>query len=171
MEIWERVRGYEESYKVSTYGRVKSLSRKSRRKERIMSPIITRCGYLLIQLWSDGHFVSRSIHRMVAEAFIPNIYSKPQVNHINSNRADNAVGNLEWVTASENSIHGIVVGKRRIARGQNIWSSILTEDQVIEIKRRYVARKTTQQMLATEFGVSRSTVGYIITGKNWKHIL
>lgn len=93
-EIWKGIEGYESIYQISNLGRIKS-------KIKILSPHISNCGYLRIIL-KNKHY---SIHRLVAKAFIPNPNNKPQVNHIDGNKTNNCVNNLEWVTASENQIH------------------------------------------------------------------
>ena len=93
-EVWKDIKNYEGCYQVSNLGRV-------RNKIKILSPQISNCGYLRIML-KNKHY---SIHRLVAEAFIPNLENKPQVNHIDGNKTNNYVTNLEWVTASENQKH------------------------------------------------------------------
>ena len=93
-EIWKDIKDYEGIYQVSNFGRIKN-------KTKILSPQISNCGYLRIIL-KNKHY---SVHRLVAETFIPNFKNKPQVNHIDGNKTNNSVTNLEWVTDSENQIH------------------------------------------------------------------
>ena len=73
---------------------------------RILKPIKNKNGYCVVTLSKDGKMQRFSVHRLVAEAFIPNSQNKPYVNHINENKSDNSVDNLEWCTASENALHG-----------------------------------------------------------------
>ena len=100
-EIWKDIEGYEGFYSVSNLGRVYS-----RRRERFLTPIITKMGYQRVHLSVDGNVETRAIHRLVAQAFIPNPENKPTVNHINEVKTDNRVENLEWATNLEQNIHG-----------------------------------------------------------------
>ena len=69
-----------------------------------------RHGYLSVDLYKDGERMTRGIHRLVAEAFIPNPYDKPEVNHKDGNKHNNCVSNLEWVTKKENCRHAWNMG-------------------------------------------------------------
>lgn len=108
-EIWKLIPGYNE-YKISTHGRVKSLARKKgwcKAHERILKLWSNKKGYLIADLTVDGRKKHRQVHRLVAEAYIPNPGNKPQVNHKNGVKTDNRVDNLEWVTNYENHIHKV----------------------------------------------------------------
>lgn len=109
MEIWKDIKGYEGLYQVSNFGRIKSFVRNVS-NPRIMKTYINRKGY--IKCYIGGK--SKSIHRLVADAFIPNHKNKPQVNHIDGNKQNNNVENLEWATNSENQKHAIKCGLRSI---------------------------------------------------------
>lgn len=112
-EIWKDIKDYKGLYQISNHGNVKSLTRKVRCKngkfriirEKILTPIITRNGYLIVNLWKSNFQKAHLIHRLVAEAFIPNPESKPEVNHKDGNKHNNHVTNLEWNTRPENTIH------------------------------------------------------------------
>ena len=113
IEIWKDIEGYEGLYQVSNMGRVKSLNNNFSRKEKIL-----KChkinGYLRIDLHKNGGSKNFKVHRLVAEAFLPNPDNKPHINHINTVRDDNRVwvnedgsidyekSNLEWCTPKEN---------------------------------------------------------------------
>lgn len=123
-EVWKGVLGYEDSYEVSNYGRVKSLSRKMEvhrdgethvryYRERLMSPSI-RARYPNVNLSRDGRPENFLVHRLVAQAFIPNPENKPNVNHIDGDTHNNHVSNLEWVTQSENINHAIKIGNKEV---------------------------------------------------------
>ena len=99
MEIWKEIRFCPE-YKISNYGRVMS------RKGQIMKTIQQKDGYMRVSFWKDNKSISKYIHCLVAEAFIPNPNKLPQVNHKDENKSNNYVGNLEWCTASYNSSYG-----------------------------------------------------------------
>lgn len=114
-EVWENVPNYEGYYKVSNYGRVKSLKRDipSGRKyaiktfpEKIMKANVNR-RYCYYDLCKEGIINRVSGHRLVAIAFIPNPYKKPQVDHIDTNPTNNCLYNLRWCTARENNLNEI----------------------------------------------------------------
>jgi hypothetical protein len=112
-EIWKPVKGYEGLYEVSNLGRVKSLERivkksdgsKRTVNERILKPAMNSVGYFYIDLSNQGVKKTRKIHQLVAESFLNHTPCghKLVVNHINFDRTDNRVQNLEIVTARENS--------------------------------------------------------------------
>ena len=125
-EIWKDVSGYEGYYQVSNLGRVKSLDRwityrdgrKYFYRSKIKSQAKYRGGYLFVSLKVNRHQFSAKVHRLVAQAFIPNPENKPQVNHKNGIRTDNRVENLEWVTCSENHLHAFrVLGRNPTCLG------------------------------------------------------
>lgn len=106
-EIWKTVKGFEGFYEVSSLGRVKSLGNgnSNNSKERILKPV--KCnGYLRVPLWKDGKPKNFSVHRLVANAFIPNPLNLPQVNHKDENKENNCVDNLEWCTQKYNVNYG-----------------------------------------------------------------
>ena len=103
-EIWKDIKDYEGIYQVSNLGRVKSL--KHSKEGKILKGRVTGKGYLSVVLFRNSVRKSNSIHRLVAQAFIPNPANKPEVNHIDENKLNNDVSNLEWVTSKENSNHG-----------------------------------------------------------------
>ena len=105
-EIWKDVIGYEGLYQVSNLGRVKSLDRfcidGRKRYGQIMKQVITNGGYFAVGLRKGKGQKRYLVHRLVAEAFIPNTDNKPCVDHINTIRTDNRVCNLRWCTYKEN---------------------------------------------------------------------
>ena len=98
-EVWQKVKGYEDSYLVSNHGRVKSLS-----SSRVFTG--SNSGYARCRI--GGRMLR--VHRLVAEAFIPNPENKPQVNHLDGDKQNNHVSNLEWCTNAENAIHAYQTG-------------------------------------------------------------
>lgn len=103
-EIWRPIEGFE--YMVSSLGRVKSLERIDylghHRKEKILKPGKTTHGYLQVVLCRDGKKKPYPVHKLVANAFIPNTYNLETINHINEIKTDNRVSNLEWMTIKDN---------------------------------------------------------------------
>ena len=114
MEVWKDVKGYEGRYKVSNYGRVYSIPRKtylgnSYRYDGgyIMKPRIDSVGYVTVCL-SDGHGKRgpKKVHRLLAEAFIENTNNYPCINHKDENKTNNTLENLEWCTVAYNNNYG-----------------------------------------------------------------
>ena len=105
-EVWKDIKGYEGLYKVSTYGRVKSLSKSSNGyKEKILKGYNTGKDrkYVCVKLYDKfGNKKNYKIHRLVAEAFLDNYNNLPQVNHIDGDTFNNNINNLEWCTNEEN---------------------------------------------------------------------
>lgn len=102
-EIWKPIKGYEE-YEVSNYGNVRSIKKLHRRKGPLyMKPMDNGYGYYVVTLWKKNKRKNQYIHRLVAEAFIPNPDDLPQVNHLDYDRHNNSVSNLEWITQLDNT--------------------------------------------------------------------
>ena len=108
-EVYKDIEGFEGKYSVSNFGNVKSLNYLNQRKEKVLVPIKHHGGYLIVHL---GQSSVRMIHTLVAKAFIPNPEGKRYVNHIDGNKHNNNVTNLEWVTSKENVNHAINTGLR-----------------------------------------------------------
>ena len=111
-EIWKDIPGYEGKYQISNLGNVMSLHfKRSPTNNRLLKPMSDNgYGYLKVMLRDNGSYKMKSIHRLVAEAFIPNPEEKPNVNHIDSNPKNNRVDNLEWCTQKENIDYGYRYG-------------------------------------------------------------
>lgn len=114
MEIWKDVPEFEGKYQVSNLGRVKSLKRKSwngykliDQPEKILKQMETAYGYYMVNLWKDNKVKSIVVHRLVSICFLPNPEKKRTVNHIDGNKKNNRLENLEWATYSENRKHAV----------------------------------------------------------------
>ena len=120
MEVWKDIEEFNGVYQISNLGRLKSKERivnhpkgKCLLKEKYLSEVKNKKGYIEFQITYDSRHYSRKAHRLVAIAFIPNPENKPQVNHIDGDKTNNSVENLEWCTNSENQIHAIKTGLKR----------------------------------------------------------
>lgn len=120
MEEWLPCPGYENYYEVSSLGRVRSRARVIRvtgrgarkmKGGRIRRVIVDKVGYVLVNLSRDGAYRRYLVHRLVAKAFLVRKPGKDQVNHINFDKGDNRLVNLEWVTRSENQLHSVRGGQ------------------------------------------------------------
>ena len=126
-EIWKDIEDYEGLYQVSNLGRVKSSD-----TNRILKGNKDRGGYLLVNLYKNSVSSTKKIHRLVAQAFIPNPENKPQVNHIDENKTNNMVSNLEWSTNKENSNHGTRTDRSSKTRSISIIATNLKTDESTE---------------------------------------
>lgn len=101
-EIWEKIEKFE-NYEVSNLGNVRSFIKE--KNGVVLKPQKNKKGYYQVLLYKNKKPHPKRLHRLVAQAFIPNPENKPQVNHIDGNKLNNCVNNLEWCTNSENQIH------------------------------------------------------------------
>ena len=104
-EIWKDVVGYEGLYQVSNLGRIRSLAKINKNKEKLIKQAIQNNGYVHVCLCKNKATKIKTVHRIVALAFIPNTLNKPEINHKDGNKQNNCVDNLEWVTRKENVNH------------------------------------------------------------------
>ena len=119
-EYWKIIKGYE-NYMISSLGRIKIINYRNTGKERIMKPQLKKNGYLDIGLNKNGIQKRFLIHRLVAEAFIPNPDNLPQVNHKDENKLNNAVENLEWCDAKYNVNYGTALTRRTIKKSKIVY--------------------------------------------------
>lgn len=116
-EVWKDIEGFEGLYQVSSLGRV-------RRAGRIKKPHTDHGGYLTVWLCKNSSQKCMKVHRLVAQAFIPNPECKRTVNHFDGNKKNNRVENLEWATHSENIIHANNTGLRIVTEAQRKAASM-----------------------------------------------
>lgn len=129
-EEWRDIKGYENLYQVSNFGRIKSLDRykitkgrygklKIKIKGKVLKPCLNHDGYYEVVLSKDGKAKMFRLHRIVANTFIENKRVANQVNHINGNKLDNRVDNLEWCTCKENIRHAVNNNLIKPVKGKN----------------------------------------------------
>lgn len=115
-EIWKPVKDFEGLYEVSNMGNVRSFKKD---KVKTLKLIKRETGYMFVNLYKNKKLYHKSVHRLVANAFISKPENKSQVNHINGKKYDNRVENLEWCTAKENSQHAWNTGLHKPLKGEN----------------------------------------------------
>lgn len=173
---WKPVPEYEGLYMVSDSGLIKALYRrvdsgKCHRDwvEHILCVATDARGYLRTNLAKNGTNHTVKVHRVVAEAFIPNPDNLPQVNHKDGDKTNNHVSNLEWCTVSENQRHAYRIGLKS-NRGEKNPAHKLNLSDVEFIRKHYTPRHPEYGTvgLAKRFGVHRKTISRIIVGSRWK---
>jgi len=161
VERWSPVPG--RPYEVSDLGRL-------RRANRVLHPYCDSYGYPCADLRAGGRRQRKRMHRLVAAAFIPNPGNKPEVNHIDADRRNNHVQNLEWVTRQENASHAVSLGLMcgpPPRRGEAHHAAKLTRFDVLEIRRRCGTGTYRRKQIADEYGVTRAAIGLIARKRNW----
>ena len=159
-EIWKDIKGYEGIYQVSNMGSVKRLNVRDSigrtQSERILKAR-NNSGYLLVSLYKNAKQSNYNIHRLVAEAFIPNPENKPQVNHIDEDKTNNSTLNLEWVTAKENQNHGSSIERS----AKNRCKSVIAIDVANGEYNEYVSCKE----CAIKLGLSAGNINNVLKGR------
>jgi predicted DNA-binding ribbon-helix-helix protein len=161
-EFWREIPGFS-YYEVSTLGRVRSKG-KPYHPARILKPGKTKRGYLLVSLREMGKPHTKTVHRLVLEAFVGLCPLRHECGHRNGVRTDNRLENLRWVTAKENAADRKKHGTHQV--GETSSGAKLTEDIVQEIR----ASTCNQRELAARLGVHQSTISNIRAQRTWRHV-
>lgn len=163
--VWRFITGYDGRYQISIHGQVWSAT-----KRDFMKPMVTDKGYLTVELRKGGHRSKARIHRLVAEAFIPNPDNLPEVNHKDGDKTNNHVSNLEWCTHSDNLKHAYQTGLEKVVSGEKHHWSKLTQDQAEYIRKVYKKRDPVfgGKPLAQKYGVSIWTIMNVIGGVGYR---
>lgn len=134
-----------------------------------IKPYTNGVGYFRVAFYKDGKRIEKYVHRLLAEAFIPNPQNKYFINHIDGNPSNNSLSNLEWCTKSENAIHAYKLGLKVASPsyGINNGNSILNDNIVKEIRYRYNNGEK-QTEIATYYQVSKQVVYNVVHNKTWK---
>lgn len=169
-EIWKDVVGFENLYRVSHLGRIKSCKYryKGEKYEIILKARPCTKGYLRISLCQNGKIFSKSVHKLVAEAFIPNLKNLPQVHHIDYNKSNNTVENLMWITNDDNMKDAVEKG---VFRNRPSPNRHLTNEQVKKIRELYKNDGLTMTKIAEMFNISINSISSIIQKKSYLNIV
>jgi hypothetical protein len=184
LEVWKDIKDYEGIYQVSNFGNVKSLDREVApnnrvpywRKGKICKQSKSNLGYMTVGFTVNNVKVNKYVHRLVAETFITNWCNHPQVNHVDCDKTNNRMYNLEWCTNSQNQIHATKNGLNKLHlhrvaySGEENGRSLLTKEQVLEIKQKYIPYKYSAKKLSKEYNVSESCITHILNNTSWKEI-
>lgn len=171
-EIWKDVEGYEGCYQVSNFGRVKSLGngKTHNSSERILKGNNIK-GYLVVNLSKEGNKKQYLIHRLVAQAFIPNPNKLLQVNHIDEDKTNNKVSNLEWCSAKYNMNYG--TRTQRVVENNTNHPNKSKKVICIETGKIYVSTMQVER----DLGFAHTNISYACTGRyktaygfHWKYI-
>lgn len=154
-EIWKDITGYEELYQVSNYGRVRSLKTL---KRKVLKPVKTSNGYYCVTLYKNGTKVLKKVHRLVAEAFIPNHYNLPQVNHKDEDKSNNIVDNLEWCDSKMNNRYGTRLKRISVKLSRPVV-------QCLKDGRQFIFWLNAKQIKHSVFKVDNSNIGKCLKGK------
>lgn len=170
-EEFRDVPGFEGRYQVSNFGRIKSIHGKGKGVGN--GPLFTygfidSVGYRQVTFRISNKRHCLRVHRLVANAFLAEGRSDQNfVNHIDGDKLNNHVSNLEWATHTENLRHAINTGLLD-TKGEKSVNSKLTEEQVLQIRQLYHTK--TQSQLAEQFGIGRRHIGDIVNGVCWGHL-
>lgn len=157
------IRGFEGLYKVCESGEIYSMYTNG-----FLNGCVDAKGYRNVILSGKcGLQVTRKVHRVVAEHFIPNPENKPQVNHINGIKADNRIENLEWCTAKENVQHSMLL--KTYLLGTQRFNAKLNNNDVADIRRLHT-EGVAGNKIARIYNVTPGTIRAAVNRKTWKHV-
>lgn len=156
-------------YFISPGGDIFFYSKKQRKYKKRKS-FVGNTGYLRIVLNKNGVKYTKSVHRLVAETFVPKVVGKPHVNHKDGNKLNNDYTNIEWTTQSENQIHALNNHLYKTAVGSSYHRSKLSSEDVLKIRSLWKTNQYRQTDLAKRFNTTKPTINNIVNRYTWKHI-
>lgn len=170
-EEYRDIEGYVGLYQVSNLGNIRSLPRLDKNGRRIWGKMLKTAtekdGYQRIRLSVDGRKITLKVHRAVAIAFIDNVNNKPQVNHIDGDKSNNMVSNLEWCTNKENQQHAVDTGLRTYETGKKA-TRFISPVQVYDMNMNYLYELNGNIEMA-EKGFDYRLVSAVVRGKRNHH--
>lgn len=192
-EVWRDVKNYEGYYEVSNLGRVRSLaktikiknkygSRYNRRYNRqlILKTKSNKQGYLSVFLTKKGLYKCFRVNRLVAEVFIDNPESKPQAHHVNGIKADNRADNLQWMTRSENGKNAVINGLIKTGKDSPLFGKKHPLSKAVfqlTLKGKFIRKFDCISDVTRELGIVRSNITAACTGRykiaggfRWKYV-
>lgn len=162
MELWKDIYGFEGYYQASTHGRIRSLDRMTAtaikhnklvlKKGKMLQLNLKHNGYLTFDASKENIKKTKTVHRIIAETFIPNTDNKPVVNHINANKLDNRVENLEWVTMKENTEHA----SKLHLMGNHVNKTIICVENDMQF---ISSTKAAEWLNSTKYNYSKDVLG------------
>jgi hypothetical protein len=169
-EIWKDIKGYENLYQISTFGRVKSFPRKGTVKYiKILKQAKDSSGYSQVCLTKNKTKISKAIHKLVALHFIKGKKDKIQINHKDGNKENNNVINLEWVSQLENKKHAVI--NNLVSYGEKHHSAKLKQIDVLKIRRiKDFKNQELKKLTAKKYAVSIFTINDILKKRTWLHV-
>lgn len=162
-EIWVLLKETN-SHLISNVGNIKSI-----KTNKIIKKHLDKDGYPRVGLYFNKKIKSFYVHRLIANNFLNNKDNKPQVNHIDGNKQNNKISNLEWVTSSENRIHAFKIGLQKNKTGEDHHNSKLTINDIKEI-RKLCELNVSQYKIAKIFNIRQPQVSKIKNKKHWKDL-
>jgi predicted XRE-type DNA-binding protein len=168
MDNWVDVKGYEKYYMISDKGNV--YSKRYKRNMKPQKSGKNSEGYIQIGLTNEDGRKLVCLHKLLMEHFIPNPNNHPCGNHIDGNKQNNDLNNLEWCTLSENQKHAFKTGLNKAKVGNEVHTSKLNDDIVRQIRNLYDTNRYSQTTLANLFGVNQTNIGFIVRRETWKHV-
>lgn len=157
--MWRDIKGFEGLYQISNEGQIKTVA-----TQKLRLVALHPSGYLFISLYKKGKTHSRFVHRLLAESFIDNPDGKREVNHIDGDKQNNELHNLQWATTTENVMHALKLGLMKT--GEDHVQSKLSNEDTNYIRKWFKPRDTEYggKALAKKFGVSTQLISAIVTG-------
>lgn len=177
MQEWKAIKGFEGGYEISNDGQVKSLARITKGgnngpfaiKERLLRITFTKLRPN-VSMSYQGTKRTFLVHKLVADAFLPQPEGKDVVIHKDGNLKNCCVDNLEWLSNAELAEKRKSDDTYKALKGTQVHSAKLSEENVLSIRDRYSRGNETMFDLAAEFNVSKALISYIVNYKSWKHI-
>jgi len=164
-EIWKDIEGFNGIYQISNLGKVKSFKNN---QINILKNYINNSGYPEVNLRKNKKKKHLTIHRLIAVYFIDNPNNLPEVNHLDGDKTNYSISNLEWSTHANNIQHAYDTGLQPLPLGEKNSAAKLTEKQVIEI--RAIDLSISSAKVAKQYNIGKTAIKDIRARKTWKHI-